>query len=126
MAGDPPLHADLNFVLATLNEADALHDRATRFLRHRTKPAVPFAVGIELLHWCRKHGESYLGVLGACVQEFEVEKAPVLLSAGHLLEHDRLKSPFDAVHLAEAREAGAALLTADERLWKTTFPTERF
>ncbi len=45
-----------------------------------------------------------------------VVSAPVIRSAGHLAEHDRLRG-YDAVHLAAALSAGATVFaTADDRL----------
>lgn len=120
-------HADLNYVLATIKEEDALRARAAKRARAPGgKPVVTFAVGIELLLWCRKNEVHPIAAVDLCVREFETEKADILATAAHAMQKDGLRSPLDAVHLAEALHAGTRLLTADERLWKTRFPTEAF
>jgi hypothetical protein len=118
--------ADLNFVLACLKEDDALKKRAQRHARASGQPDVPFAVGIELLLWCRKHGESYLDFVERCVIAFDVERPDVLLAAAHALEEEGVRSPFDAVHLAEALVRNVRLVTADEPLWRTRYPMARY
>jgi len=116
-------HADLNLVLAHLKAADALKARAEKHLRAAGRPLVTFAVGVELLFWCRKHGLSPLDYAERCVTTFEVEGGDVLLAAAHAMEREGVTSPFDAVHLAEAMHRGARLVTADERLLKSKYPT---
>lgn len=118
--------ADLNYVLASIKEDDALKKRAEKHARASGRPLVAFATGIELLFWCRKHGEPFLDYVERCAIEFDLEKPDVLLSAARALQEDGLASPFDAVHLAEALLRGARLVTADERLWKTRYPTAPF
>jgi predicted nucleic acid-binding protein len=123
----PPDHADLNLVLATIKENDSLGSRAAKFLEGTpVAPVVPFAVGVELLFWCKKYGENHVHAMGACVRCFNVEKADVLLTAAHALQNEGLDSPFDAVHLAEALYAGVKLVTADEALHATKYPTRRY
>lgn len=120
-------HADLNLVLAVLKEHDALKVRAEKFLRGaRPKPVVPFAVGIELLFWCRKHGVPAFEAMGACVRSFEVERSEELLTAAEALQFQGMRSPFDAVHVAVAMHAGVRLVTADEGLWDPDLPTARY
>lgn len=122
-----PPRADLNLVLAVIQEQDALKARGERFLAGADlPPVVPFAVGIELLLWCRKRGAAYVPAVTACAYHFELEQAEVLLTAAQALERGEVRSPFDAVHLAEAFLAGVPLVTADERLWRTRYPTARF
>lgn len=118
--------ADLNLVLAVLKEDDALKERAHRFLAGKARPIVTSAVGLELLLWCRKHRLSYVDWLDQTLERFEVENAPVLLTAAQALREGRVASPFDAVHVAEALHRSAPLATADEALWKSGFPIERF
>lgn len=126
-AAPAPPRADLNLVLAVIQDADALKARAERHLaKTALPPIVPFAVGIELLLWCRKHGAPYERAVIATRYHFELERSEVLLTAAQALERGEVRSPFDAVHLAEAFHEGAALVTADERLWRSRYPTERF
>lgn len=122
--------ADLNLVLAVLKGQDALKERAAACLRKSGVPVVvTYSVGIELLFWCRKHGENYLDAMALCAKNFAVEKADQLLTAAFALQNDGLDSPFDAIHVAEAFHAGTVLVTADERLRKRVagrYPVEAF
>lgn len=118
--------ADLNFVLASIKADDALKKRAEKHARALGKPAVTFATGIELLFWCRKHGAPFLDYVERCALEFDLEKRDVLLAAAHALQEEGLASPFDAVHLAEALHRDVKLVTADEKLWRSRFPTRPF
>lgn len=119
--------ADLNLVLAVIKEDDPLKERAEGFLEEApVRPRVPFAVGVELLLWCRKYGVSYTGSVGACVHAFETEQADLLATAAHALEEGEVDSPFDAVHLASALHGGVRLVTADEGLWGTGYPVEGY
>lgn len=122
--------ADLNLVLAVLKGQDALKSRAEAYVKNVGVPVVvPYSVGIELLFWCRKHGENYLDAMALCVKNFVVEKADPLLTAAHALQNEKLTSPFDAVHLAEAFHAGTSLATADEKLQRKAagrYPVEPF
>ncbi|GEM_PF-4606918 len=120
---DGPDLADLNLVLAHLKQADALKARAEKHLRAAGAPLVTFAVGIELLLWCRKHSLSPLDFVERCVTTFEVEGSDVLLAAAYAMERDGIASPFDAVHLAEAMHRRARLVTADDRLLRSKYPT---
>lgn len=117
--------ADLNLVLATIKEEDALKKRAERYVAtHHARMTA--ATGLELLLWCRKHKLHYVDHLDRAIAHFEAEGAEVLLTAAQALQDGVVTSPFDAVHLAEALHRGTVLATADEALWKTAFPTERF
>jgi PIN domain nuclease of toxin-antitoxin system len=117
--------ADLNLVLATIKEEDALKRRAEQYVAKN--PAVmTLATGIELLLWCRKHRLHYVDYLDRAVALFDAEGVEVLLTAAQALQDGIVTSPFDAVHLSEALHRGTVLATADEALWKTRFPTERF
>lgn len=121
-------HADLNLVVAVLKERDALKERAEKFLASAEGSSirVPYAVGIELLLWCRKHAVDPVAAVSACMQRFHLENADELLTAAAALKSGEVASPFDAVHLATSWHAGANLATADERLWRTRYPTLRF
>ena len=125
-----PKFADLNFVLALLKSDDDLKQRAQAHVRKSPVPiVVPYSVGIELLFWCRKHGESYLDAMALCTKNFAVDKSDELLTAAHALQNENLDSPFDAVHVAEAFHAGTVLVTADEKLRKKAagrYPVEPF
>ncbi len=118
--------ADLNFVLAHLKEKDALKARAERYEKKSARPRVTFAVGVELLFWCRKHDQDYIQAMGSAVASFDVEQAEELATAAHILQKEGLKSPFDAIHLSQAFHRGVRLVTADEALWRTKYPTARF
>lgn len=118
--------ADLNLVLAAIKEEDALKSRAEKHLARRDRHVMTFATGIELLLWCRKHRLHYVDHLDRAVERFTTEGVEVLRTAAQALQDGAIKSPFDAVHLAEALHRGLPLATADEALWRTRFPTERF
>jgi PIN domain nuclease of toxin-antitoxin system len=118
--------ADLNLVLASIKEEDSLKARATSFLAKHETPIVSMAVGLELLLWCRKHRLSYVEWTDRMIQTFPVENAEILLTAAQALKERRTTSPFDAVHLAMALHRDSPLVTADEPLWKSGFPVERF
>lgn len=117
--------ADLNLVLAAIKEEDALKARAERYLAKRAA-LMTFATGIELLLWCRKHRLHYVDFLDRAMSRFETERPEILLTAAQALQDGAVSSPFDAVHLSEAMHRSVPLATADEALWKTRFPTERF
>lgn len=118
--------ADLNLVLAVIKEEDALKARAMRYVAARPRPVAPVSVGIELLLWCRKHRLAYVDWMDRAIERFDVENAEVLQIAAQALKEGRVRSPFDAVHLAEALHRGVPLATADEALWTSGFPTARF
>ena len=129
MAAEPARapHADLNFVLAVIKDEDALRRRAMKCISSAaSRPIVTFAVGIELLLWCRKYDAPPMDLVALMMAEFSVENGDVLATAAHAMQKEGLRSPLDAVHLAVAHQMGSTLLTADERLWKTKYPTERF
>lgn len=118
--------ADLNLVLAVIKEEDALKARAAKFVRTRGDLIMTFATGIELLLWCRKHRLHFVDYVDRALESFPSERPEVLRTAAQALHEGQVTSPFDAVHLADALHRGTTLATADEALWKTRFPTERF
>lgn len=118
--------ADLNLVLATIKEEDALKRRAEKWLASNGPARMTFATGIELLLWCRKHRLHYVDHVDRAIERFETEGTEVLRTAAQALQDGAVRSPFDAVHLSEALHRGMPLVTADEALWRTKFPTERF
>lgn len=122
----PPGHADLNFVIALIKEGDALTSRATKWLKANGQPRVTLATGIELLLWCRKHRLDPLDTVARVAVALPLEEPLVLATAASIMAEEGIKSPFDAIHLALALHRGEPLVTADERLWRTPYPTERF
>lgn len=123
----PLLLADLNLVIALLKDDDALKARAEAFAsQHHERLVVTAAVGLELLLWCRKYGQPPVDVLAACMSRFEVESHDVLLTAAHALQKGDVSTPFDAFHLAEALHRGTHLVTADEELVRSRYPTTPF
>lgn len=122
----PDRLADLNLVLAIVKEEDALRRRALAYMKAHPRPSMTFATGIELLLWCRKHRLHYVDYLDRALESFEGEKPEVLRTAAQALHDGSVASPFDAVHLAEALHRGVPLATADEALWRTRFPVEKF
>ncbi|HUR69435.1 MAG TPA: hypothetical protein VM370_09330 [Candidatus Thermoplasmatota archaeon] len=120
----PPL-ADLNLVLAAIKDEDALKARAERYVASHNA-TMTMATGIELLLWCRKHRLHFVDFLDRAAERFEMEGIGVLRTAAQALQDGVVTSPFDAIHLSEALHRGTVLATADEVLWKTRFPTEKF
>ena len=86
---------------------------------------------LPLLLWCRKHRLQFVDYLDRAAERFETEgidvlRIDVLRTAAQALQDGVVTSPFDAIHLSEALHRRTVLATADEALWKTRFPTEKF
>lgn len=118
--------ADLNLVLATIKDEDALKQRAERYVAARKRATMTMATGLELLLWCRKHRLHYVDYLDRAFDRFDAEGVEVLRTAAQALQDGVVTSPFDALHLSEALHRGTVLATAGEALWRTRFPTDRF
>lgn len=118
--------ADANLVVATINPEDALHERARSHLAGHPRLLIPFSVGIELLFVARNHGRQYLELIEAAHERFEIEGLDVLRTAAEALDTGEVPTVLDAVHLSDALHRRGALHTADERLLRTAFPTQRF
>jgi predicted nucleic acid-binding protein len=117
--------ADANLVLAVIKPQDALHTRAVKHLG-RSRLLVPFAVGIELLMICKKHGLLHEELIDLTEDRFDVENLVALRTAARALDKGRITTVFDAIHAAEALAAGARLHTADAKLLRSGFPTTGF
>ncbi len=118
--------ADLNLVLALIKPSDALRDRAVRHLRSRGRLLLPFSVGMEFLFVAKRFGIGSVESLGAAEGHFDLERRDVLYTAAETLDSREVATVFDAVHLADALHRGGSLHTADKKLLRTAFPTERF
>lgn len=118
-------YADADLVSAIVKDRDHLKLRAEHHLRHHSV-RVPFSVGIELLFIAPKMGLRYRDFVGAATQHFEVERSKVLLTAAEALDEGEVKTVFDAVHAAQALADGVRLVTTDQKLLKSAFPTAAF
>lgn len=118
--------ADADLVLARINTEDALHARAVQHMRLEPGITVPNSVALELLLVARKKGLRYADVITATDSYFEVETREVFLTAAALLDKGRVRTPFDAVHVAVALHRGGRLHTADKRLQRAGLPTLLF
>jgi len=118
--------ADANLVIAALNPADALHERARRHLSGRDRLLVPYSVGIELLFIARRHRATHLDIIVATEDLFDVERAGILRTAAEALDSGELRTVFDAVHVSDALHRGSSLHTTDAALLRSDFPTTAF